>query len=105
MEKIILHHLEWELTVPTCYVFLVRFIKASIPDNEAKMQMEKNLVVVVAREEVNSTKWYLEYLKPLVSKLDTPIDLRQHLALTKDQQQLAAVGWSLTIVNKKQLAC
>ncbi|GAB2293079.1 hypothetical protein Dimus_027295, partial [Dionaea muscipula] len=54
----------------------VRFIKASIPDNE----MEKNLVVV-SEEEVGSTKWYLEYLKPLVSKLDTPIDLRQHLAL------------------------
>ncbi|GAB2268928.1 hypothetical protein Dimus_003868, partial [Dionaea muscipula] len=77
MEKIILHHLEWELTVPTCYVFLVRFIKASIPDNE----MEKNLVVVVSGEEVSSTKWYLEYLKPLVSKLDTPTDLSQHLAL------------------------
>ncbi|GAB2288101.1 hypothetical protein Dimus_022445 [Dionaea muscipula] len=77
MEKIILHHLEWELTVPTCYVFLVRFIKASIPDNE----MEKNLVVVVSGEEVSSIKWYLEYLKPLVSKLDTPTDLRQHLAL------------------------
>ncbi|GAB2267111.1 G2/mitotic-specific cyclin S13-7 [Dionaea muscipula] len=44
MEKIILHHLEWELTVPTCYVFLVRFIKASIPDNE----MEKNLVYFLA---------------------------------------------------------
>ncbi|GAB2290269.1 hypothetical protein Dimus_024549 [Dionaea muscipula] len=51
MEKIILHHLEWELTVPTCYVFFVRFIKASIPDNE----MEKNLVVVFG-EEVSSTK-------------------------------------------------
>ncbi|GAB2273316.1 hypothetical protein Dimus_008115 [Dionaea muscipula] len=53
MEKIILHHLEWELTVPTCYIFLVRFIKASIPDNE----MEKNLVVVVSEEEISSTKW------------------------------------------------
>ncbi|GAB2279035.1 hypothetical protein Dimus_013698, partial [Dionaea muscipula] len=77
MEKIILHHLEWELTVPTCYVFLVRFIKASILDNE----MEKNLVVVVSGEEVSSIKLYLEYLKPLVSKLDTPTDLREHLAL------------------------
>ncbi|GAB2301383.1 hypothetical protein Dimus_035409, partial [Dionaea muscipula] len=77
MEKIILHHLEWKLTVPTCYVFLVRFIKASIPDNE----MEKNLVIVVSGKEFNSTKWYLEYLKPLVSKLDTPTDLSQHLSL------------------------
>ncbi|KAF7819149.1 stomatal closure-related actin-binding protein 3-like [Senna tora] len=35
MEKIILGKLEWTLTVPTTYVFLVRFIKASIPDQEA----------------------------------------------------------------------
>ena len=32
MEKAILGKLEWTLTVPTPYVFLVRFIKASIPD-------------------------------------------------------------------------
>ncbi|KAJ9683875.1 hypothetical protein PVL29_016396 [Vitis rotundifolia] len=34
MEKAILGRLEWTLTVPTPYVFLVRFIKASIPDQE-----------------------------------------------------------------------
>ena len=34
MEKTILGRLEWTLTVPTLYVFLVRFIKASIPDQE-----------------------------------------------------------------------
>ncbi|GER40686.1 cyclin family protein [Striga asiatica] len=35
MEKAILGKLEWYLTVPTPYVFLVRYIKASIPaDNE-----------------------------------------------------------------------
>ncbi|XP_019433324.1 PREDICTED: G2/mitotic-specific cyclin S13-7-like isoform X2 [Lupinus angustifolius] len=34
MEKIILGKLEWTLTVPTPYVFLVRFIKASVPDQE-----------------------------------------------------------------------
>nr|QYW07115.1 cyclin B1-1 [Dimocarpus longan] len=34
MEKTILGKLEWTLTVPTHYVFLVRFIKASIPDQE-----------------------------------------------------------------------
>ncbi|KFK38523.1 hypothetical protein AALP_AA3G124800 [Arabis alpina] len=34
MEKTILGSLEWYLTVPTQYVFLVRFIKASIPDPE-----------------------------------------------------------------------
>ncbi|GAB2295621.1 G2/mitotic-specific cyclin-2 [Dionaea muscipula] len=44
MEKIILAHLEWQLTVPTCYVFLIRFIKASmIPDYEME-----NLVYFLA---------------------------------------------------------
>lgn len=31
MEKAILGKLEWYLTVPTPYVFLVRYIKASVP--------------------------------------------------------------------------
>lgn len=31
MEKEILGKLEWYLTVPTPYVFLVRYIKASLP--------------------------------------------------------------------------
>ncbi|KAI5576634.1 hypothetical protein BDE02_09G057600 [Populus trichocarpa] len=34
MEKEILGKLEWYLTVPTPYVFLVRYIKASIPSDE-----------------------------------------------------------------------
>ncbi|KAK4856177.1 hypothetical protein QYF36_014853 [Acer negundo] len=34
MEKTILGKLEWPLTVLTHYVFLVRFIKVSIPDKE-----------------------------------------------------------------------
>ncbi|KAJ6984896.1 hypothetical protein NC653_023014 [Populus alba x Populus x berolinensis] len=34
MEKAILGKLEWYLTVPTPYVFLVRYIKASIPSDE-----------------------------------------------------------------------
>ena len=34
MEKTILNKLEWNLTVPTTFVFLVRFIKASVPDQE-----------------------------------------------------------------------
>lgn len=34
MEKAILGKLEWTLTVPTPYVFLVRFVKASIPDTQ-----------------------------------------------------------------------
>ncbi|KAF3959637.1 hypothetical protein CMV_015571 [Castanea mollissima] len=35
MEKAILEKLEWYLTVPTPYVFLVRYVKASVaPDLE-----------------------------------------------------------------------
>ncbi|PHU02930.1 hypothetical protein BC332_28181, partial [Capsicum chinense] len=34
MEKQILRQLEWYLTVPTPYVFLVHFIKASLPNSE-----------------------------------------------------------------------
>ncbi|XP_065852299.1 G2/mitotic-specific cyclin S13-7-like [Euphorbia lathyris] len=34
MEKTILGKLEWTITVPTHFVFLARFIKASIPDKE-----------------------------------------------------------------------
>ncbi|KAG4915814.1 hypothetical protein JHK87_053371 [Glycine soja] len=34
MEKIILAKLEWTLTMPTPLVFLLRFIKASVPDQE-----------------------------------------------------------------------
>ncbi|GKU93518.1 hypothetical protein SLEP1_g7110 [Rubroshorea leprosula] len=44
MEKAILNKLEWYLTVPTPYVFLARYIKASIPsDNEME-----NLVFFLA---------------------------------------------------------
>lgn len=33
MEKAILGKLEWYLTVPTPYVFLVRYIKSSVPSD------------------------------------------------------------------------
>ncbi|XP_061963548.1 G2/mitotic-specific cyclin S13-7-like [Populus nigra] len=36
MEKTILANLEWTLTVPTHYVFLARFVKASIPEKEVE---------------------------------------------------------------------
>lgn len=46
MEKRILGKLEWSLTVPTPYVFLVRFIKASsIPDSNVS-----NLLKLFAQE-------------------------------------------------------
>ncbi|XP_015897952.3 G2/mitotic-specific cyclin S13-7 [Ziziphus jujuba] len=44
MEKTILGKLEWTLTVPTPYVFLVRFIKASTPED----QQVKNMVFFLA---------------------------------------------------------
>lgn len=36
MEKRILDKLEWNLTVPTPYVFLVRFLKAAMYDKEVR---------------------------------------------------------------------
>ena len=43
MEKGILNRLEWNLTVPTSYMFLVRFIKAACSgiktDKEVKIQI------------------------------------------------------------------
>ncbi|KAL2485525.1 Cyclin-B1-2 [Abeliophyllum distichum] len=39
MEKAILRELEWYLTVPTPYVFLVRYIKASIPADQEMENM------------------------------------------------------------------
>ncbi|KAL9232625.1 hypothetical protein vseg_007714 [Gypsophila vaccaria] len=36
MEKTVLGNLEWYITVPTPYVFLTRYIKASIPDDEVQ---------------------------------------------------------------------
>ncbi|KAM7514892.1 hypothetical protein LguiA_004475 [Lonicera macranthoides] len=45
MEKAILGKLGWYLTVPTPYVFLVRFIKASVPSDDDKME---NMVFFLA---------------------------------------------------------
>lgn len=39
MEKAILGKLEWYLTVPTPYVFLVRYIKASVPNDQEMENM------------------------------------------------------------------
>ncbi|KAA8544526.1 hypothetical protein F0562_022538 [Nyssa sinensis] len=38
MEKAILGKLEWYLTVPTPYVFLIRYIKASVPFDQEEME-------------------------------------------------------------------
>ncbi|RDX75868.1 hypothetical protein CR513_44205, partial [Mucuna pruriens] len=45
MEKTILRKLEWYLTVPTPYVFLVRYIKASTPSDDKEME---NMVFFLA---------------------------------------------------------
>ncbi|WVZ68471.1 hypothetical protein U9M48_017406 [Paspalum notatum var. saurae] len=47
MEKGILNRLEWNLTVPTVYMFLVRFLKASSPGIKIEKEME-NLVFFFA---------------------------------------------------------
>jgi G2/mitotic-specific cyclin-B, other len=43
MERTILGKLEWTLTVPTPFVFLVRFIKAAsvvmVPSNQGALEM------------------------------------------------------------------
>ncbi|KAK6127211.1 hypothetical protein DH2020_039054 [Rehmannia glutinosa] len=44
MEKRILGELEWNLTVPTPYVFLVRFIKASMTDSNLGMMNYETLI-------------------------------------------------------------
>ncbi|KXG24389.2 hypothetical protein SORBI_3007G035100 [Sorghum bicolor] len=40
MEKAILNRLEWNLTVPTVYKFLLRFLKAATLGNKAEKEME-----------------------------------------------------------------
>lgn len=46
MEKTILSTLEWYLTVPTPYVFLARFIKASIADEQVRKLLFQYLPLV-----------------------------------------------------------
>ena len=41
MEKTILGKLGWYLTVPTPYVFLVRYVKASVPSDEEVIKKKK----------------------------------------------------------------
>jgi len=47
MEKGILNRLEWNLTVPTVYMFLVRFLKAATLGNKVEKEME-NMVFFFA---------------------------------------------------------
>lgn len=50
MEKTILRNLDWYLTVPTPYVFLVRYIKASIPsDKEVYLYLSIYLFILVVK--------------------------------------------------------
>ena len=55
MEKVILGKLEWTLTVPTPYVFLVRFIKASVPNDKqvSKKSIPKKFSLLI--DDPNST--------------------------------------------------
>jgi cyclin B len=57
MEKGILNRLEWNLTVPTSYMFLVRFIKAACSgiktDKEVRFKFLSPWVVVVIQSCIN----------------------------------------------------
>ncbi|GAB2284642.1 hypothetical protein Dimus_019094 [Dionaea muscipula] len=55
-------------------------LQSLVGKNPLDCLREEYIVLPVSGEEVSSTKWYLEHLKPLFSKLDTSTDLRQHLA-------------------------
>lgn len=46
MEKSILEKLEWYLTVPTPYVFLVRYIKASLP-SDIEVSISKPVLLIL----------------------------------------------------------
>lgn len=48
MEKEILNKLEWYLTVPTVYMFLVRFVKAAKADQEVIKKHAVNLFMFVS---------------------------------------------------------
>lgn len=60
MEKTILGKLEWTLTVPTPYVFLARFIKASIPDKELE-----SMVYFLA--ELGITHYTIKYCPSMIA--------------------------------------
>ncbi|KAG6430966.1 hypothetical protein SASPL_109040 [Salvia splendens] len=62
MEKMILGQLEWSLTVPTPYVFLVRFIKASMSD--AKVE---NMVYMLAEVAMMNYSTAMKYSPSLIA--------------------------------------
>ncbi|KAE9614876.1 hypothetical protein Lal_00036144 [Lupinus albus] len=63
MEKTILSKLEWYLTVPTPYVFLVRYIKASTPSDE---EME-NMVFFLAELSLVDYSTMIKYCPSLIA--------------------------------------
>ncbi|KAL0460881.1 UNVERIFIED_CONTAM: G2/mitotic-specific cyclin S13-6 [Sesamum latifolium] len=62
MEKAILGKLEWYLTVPTPYVFLVRYIKASVPADKEPSKLSAS-AVYVARCTLKRSPLWTETLK------------------------------------------
>ncbi|KAL1548773.1 G2/mitotic-specific cyclin-2 [Salvia divinorum] len=62
MEKMILGQLEWSLTVPTPYVFLVRFIKASMSD--AKVE---NMVYMLAEVAMMNYSTAMRYSPSMIA--------------------------------------
>lgn len=52
MEKTILNKLDWYLTVPTAYMFLVRFVKVSKADQEV-LHTINHFILFVSELQVN----------------------------------------------------
>ncbi|KAF5727581.1 hypothetical protein HS088_TW22G01277 [Tripterygium wilfordii] len=63
MEKAILGKLEWYLTIPTPYVFLIRFIKASLPSDK---EME-NMVFFLAELGLMQYPTIIEYRPSIIA--------------------------------------
>jgi hypothetical protein len=62
MEKGILNRLEWNLTVPTPYVFLVRFLKAASSDIKTDKEVKKLIFVVLSNERFCNSLCGLKFL-------------------------------------------
>lgn len=73
MEKAILGRLEWYLTVPTPYVFLVRYIKAAVPsDQEVSIYiLNVNLLLLKA----NKDCWFSWFCGSLCCFIDGEHDI------------------------------
>ncbi|XP_031501759.1 G2/mitotic-specific cyclin S13-7-like [Nymphaea colorata] len=123
MEKTILNYLEWSLTVPTPYVFLLRFLKASTSDQQLDARTMEHLVfffaelsliqysmitycpsmiaasaVYAARRTLNASSSWTEALKKHTSYSEEQVkECASHMV----HFHSTAVGSKLKVVHKK----